>query len=208
MARTGIRRTGDWGKWEAALKPGQMERAIKRRMRQASALNGKLAQRAIRQAIRTGGFAPNAPLTIHIKSSSKPLVDQGTGLFQAITSMVVDDTTVFAGVLRTDGAFNIAMALHEGAVLPVTPAMRGMFFWLWQASIGAIDSSALTGRARQLWERQPGGWRPLKPGTSRILIPGRTFVRTAFANPRLKKLARENWKQALQAAMRDLAQGR
>ncbi len=207
MARPGFRRTGDWAKWEAALKPGVLERAVKRRMRQATRLNGAIAQRAIRQTIRAGGFAPNMPLTIHIKSSAKPLVDQGTGLFQAITSQIIDDLTVFAGVLRTDGVFNIAMALHEGVVLLVTPAMRGMFFWLWQASTGAIDSSSLSGRARQLWERQPGGWKPLADSTTRILLPGRPFIKSAFANVTLKNLAKRNWQEALQQAMRDLAQG-
>ena len=207
MARPGFRRTGDWAKWEQALKPGVMERAIKRRMRKATRLNGALAQRAIRQTIRNGGFTPNAPLTIHIKSSSKPLVDQGTGIFQAITSQIIDDVTVFAGVLRTEGAFNIAMALHEGAVLPVTPAMRGMFLSLWEASIGSMDPSDLTGRARELWERRPGGWAPLQLSTTRIIIPGRPFIKSAFANARLKNLAKTNWQEALRQAMRDLAQG-
>ncbi len=208
MARNELRKTGDWAKWQAALAPGVMDRAIRRQMRRATALNAKLAERTIRQTIRGGGFAPNAPLTIHIKSSSKALVDQGTGIFQAITSVIIDDMTTFAGVIRTSGQFNIAMALHEGAVLPVTPAMRGMFFALWQASIGALGSSDLTGRARELWERQPGGWFPLSASTTRILIPGRPFIKSAFASTTMKQLVIQNWQRALQEAMRDLSRGR
>ncbi|MCH7726058.1 MAG: hypothetical protein IH991_06200, partial [Planctomycetes bacterium] len=170
------------------------------------ALNGKLAERAIRRAIQSGGLDANAELTIMIKGSSKPLVDSGVGLFQAITSKVLDERTVFAGVLRTEAKFNIAIALHEGTEIKVTPAMRGMFFWLWQASIGAIPSSRLEGRASELWERAPGGWAPLKEGTSHIIIPSRPFMKQAFADGALKRKAKENWQMAVKKTMRELAQ--
>lgn len=207
MARTGLKLDRGWKKWEKAISPRRMEAAIRNNMRTATKLNGKLAERTIRQVIRAGKTDRNADLTIMIKSSSKPLVDQGTGLFQAITSHVIDDQTVFAGVLRTDGDFNIAMALHKGVTINVSPAMRGMFFFLWQASIGAIPESKLEGRAAQLWERSKGGWLPLKPSTSKIVIPGRPFMREAFANTRIRSLAKRNWQQALQKAMRELARG-
>lgn len=207
MPKTRIRLTGDWNKLEHALKPGTMNKAIKRRMRIATRLNGALAVRMIRQTIRGGGFQSNAALTTFIKSSSKPLVDKGD-LFQAVTSRVIDDTTIFVGILKTSEEFNIAMALHEGATIRVTDAMRGMFFALWKASEGELPPGELGGRARALWERQEGGWLPLKSSTTRIITPGRPFMRQAFKQNRLKQQAKKNWQQALQQAMRDLAQGR
>lgn len=207
MPRTEFKKKGDWDKWEKALRPGVMDKVIKRNMRRATALNGKLAERTIRQTIRGGGFDANAALTIMIKSSAKPIVDNSTGIFQAITSVVQDETTVFAGVLRTEDVFNIAVAIHEGVTIGVTSDMRGLFFWLWQASIGAISKDKLEGRAAELWERAPGGWAPLKESTTTIVIPSRPFMRQAFADSRMKKRAKENWQKALQKAMRDLKQG-
>lgn len=196
-----------WKKWERAINPRLVDATIRHNLRRATALNGKLAIATIRQTIRAGVLPANADLTVMIKSSSKPLVDNATTLFQAITDRVIDDVTVFAGVLETDGEYNIAVALHEGAVIRVTPAMRGMFFWLLQASKGAISPDRLEGRARQLWERSPGGWAPLKDTTSSIVIPGRPFIQQAFANNEMRTKAKENWRKALQAAFRDLARG-
>lgn len=201
-------KTGGWTKWEHAITPRIFKATLDHHMRRASALNGKLAEKTIRQKIRAGGFQPNAPLTVLIKSSSKPLVDNSTGLFQAITSAVIDATTVFAGILQTSGEYNIALTLHEGATITVTPKMRGLFFWLWQASIGKLPPDKLSGRARELWERAPGGWFPLKDSTSHIVIPSRPFIEEAFRDTRMKQQAKKNWQAALKQTMRELAAGR
>ena len=203
-----FRKTGDWAKWEHAITPRVFKATLDHNMRRASALNGKLAEATIRRKIREGGYEPNKPLTVMIKSSSKPLVDKGTGLFQAITSVVIDATTVFAGILQTSGEYNIALTLHEGATINVTPKMRGLFFWLWQASIGKLSPDKLSGRARELWERSPGGWLPLKDSTSHIVIPSRPFIEMAFKDTRMKEQAKKNWQAALQQTMRELAAGR
>lgn len=201
----GFRKDAGWTIFANAVDPRVFEAKLKHHMSRATALNGKVAVAAVRKVIRNGAFAANAPLTVHIKGSSKPLVDNGTGLFQAITDEVQDHQTVFIGVNRNSDMYNIAMALHEGVTLRVTPAMRGMFFMLWQASTGAIPSSSLTGRAAELWERRPGGWKPLKESTSVIVIPGRPFLEQAFQDPTLRNTLRNNWTQAVQATLRELA---
>lgn len=208
MPATAFKMDAGWKKWEHAMTPRVFSAKLAHNMRRATALNGKMAEGVIRSEIRSGGFAANAQLTIMIKSSSKPLVDQGTGLFQAITSVVMDNTTVFVGVLQTNGEYNIALALHEGASINVTPRMRGMFFWLWQASSGKINPNELEGRAAVLWERSPGGWAPLKDSTTRLIILPRPFIQKAFANRAMRLKAKENWQKALQATMRELARGR
>lgn len=192
-------------RFQAALSASGFDSAVKKHILRASIKNGKMAEAAARQVIRRGGFEPNRPLTVMIKGSSKPLVDQGTGLFQAITSKVVEDFTVFVGVLRSSGAYNIAATLHDGAVIKVTDAMRGMFFALWKASTGEMDPSQLEGRAAELWERAPGGWLPLKKSTSHITIPARPFMLEVFRDAALRKKAKRNWNMALKKAMRELA---
>ncbi len=189
---------------EKAIGPEQMDTVIDKHLLRGAKLIGKAAESEIRQGIRSGSFEKNADLTIMIKGSSKPLVDRGSGIFQGISSHEVDGHTVFVGILRTDEEYNIALALHEGVSISVTPAMRGLFFYLWQASEGKIDPSELTGRAAELWERQQGGWKPLKTDTTHIRIPSRPFIADAVQSPKLKRRARAIWAKALKDAMREM----
>lgn len=190
-------------KMEMALNSKQFNKIMRRNMRRATQLNGMVAQAAYRKAIQSGVRPGNAALTQAIKGDDKPLV--GTSeMFNAITSKVVNDFTAFAGVLRSDGIYNIAVIVHEGASIPVTQKMRNMFYMLWQASIGRIDSSELTGRAKELFEAMQD-WYPLKESTNFIVIPGRPWMRQANDNPELKRLVRNNWQQALKASFREQA---
>ena len=208
MPPTRFKLDAGWKKWEHAIDPAVVKAKLRRNVRRATEKNGLIAVAAIRQVIKSGGFEDNKPLTVLIKSSSKPLVDHGTGLFQAITHRVIDDFEVFAGVIQANEEFNIALALHEGAVINVTDKMRGMFFYLWQVSKGALPPDRLQGRARELWERAPGGWFPLQPGTSNIIIPGRPFIQRAFADRNLREKAKKNWQDAIKQTMRELAAGK
>lgn len=174
-------------------------------MRKASELNGKVAERYMRKVLQAGKYvAPNADLTIILKGSSKPLVDKGT-LFQGITSKIIDDYTVFVGVVREDeNNFNIAKIVHEGAIIPVTPAMRGMFMALYKVSMGDMDPDKLEGRARELYSKMTFGWMPLRPETTTIVIPPRPWATFVFAIPEFKQKITNNWRAALQKTYRDM----
>lgn len=192
-----------WVKLEAALDPAKMDATMKRHLRRASGLNGKLVQAAVRSEISGGKFAPNRPLTVALKGGrNEPLIGN-SDLFNAITSKVIGDTQVFVGVLRTDDVYNIAVAIHDGREIGVTSAMRGLFFVLWQASVDPAQVAKLKGRAKDLWETMPGGWKPLKPSTRAIIIPSRPFIKQAFKAVGLKKKVQDNWRMALQAAVRE-----
>lgn len=190
--------------WLKALEPQGLTKALRKNIRVATTLNGKVGEAVMRKVIQSGRLRPNAPLTKLIKKSAKPLVDSGL-FFQSITSKVKDDFTVFVGVLRTSERYNLIVVLHEGEVIKVTPAMRGMFFMLWRASTGEIEPSALTGRAAELWARKPGGWFPLRDSTTVIVIKARPFSRMAFDNPQFRKTVRDNWNKALAATFKDIA---
>lgn len=195
-------------RWRQALDAGAFDKAARKNIRIATQLNGKIAEAIVRKSIQAGtGFAKNKPLTKAIKKSGKPLVDSGV-LFQSITSVVQDDFTVFVGVLRTSGEYNIVVTLHEGETIKVTPEMRGMFFMLWRASTGEIDPGKLTGRAAILWARMPGGWTPLAAETEAIVIPGRPFFKVAFANTQMIKRSRDNWKKAMEASFAERARAK
>jgi len=194
-------------RWRKALDVRGFDGAARRNMRRATALNGKVAEKIQRQTIQSGSsLKKNAALTQALKGNNKPLVGDAT-LFQAITSKVIDDFTVFAGVLRTSEAFNVGVTVHEGREIKVTPKMRGMFFALWKASRGELDPGKLRGRAKELWEQMQDGWFPLSKDTEVIIIPRRPWVEIAFRNTQMTKQVRNNWKQALEQTFRERAKG-
>lgn len=193
--------------FERRLDPKVFKATVDKHLGKATALNGKIGEKMVRQAIVAGNYAPNAALTVMLKGSSKPLVGIDNGIFQAITSQRVDSTTVFIGVLRTNEDYNIALAVHDGISIRVTPKMRGMFYALWKASEGAMPAANLTGRAAELWERAKSGWKPLKQSTTAITIPPRRFIEDVMKNPEFKTKAHMTWSKALEDAYRELAQG-
>lgn len=194
-----------WKRFANALDPKQFQRKLHRNIKNANYFNGKLLATAIRKAIKGGGFEKNAALTVMIKGSGKkPLTDQGE-LFKSIAIVVNNDLELFVGIVKDDEQYDLALAVHDGAEIRVTPAMRGLFFSLWQASIGAIPSSKLSGRAAELWERSPGGWKPLKKSTTRIVIPGRPFTKEALEDDGLKAKMEKNWRWAVEKTLKEAA---
>lgn len=188
----------------AMTNPARFEAALRKRMRIATELNGKVTERYQRQLLQdaSGRLTKNAPLTVAIKHSSKPLVHSGE-LFQGIQTIVIDDFTSFTGVSRQSRGFDIIDAITEGARVPVTPKMRGMFMALYRASQGELDPSKLEGRAAELWKTNQV-WFPLSPDTDFIVIPPRPWHKRATQMSGYREAIRSNWKMALQQTFADL----
>jgi hypothetical protein len=201
MAGSRIKLTTGWKKLSKMIDPKKFIAAGPTIMRKANGVAGLYAVRAIRQEIKNGAYAPNAPLTIAIKGSSKPLVDTGN-LFKAITHKMVDDYTVWVGVLFTSGSYNLSVALHEGATIKVTEKMRNLFELLFRASKGKLSPSKLTGRAAEIWERaRTKEFFPLRKSTSQIVIPPRPFMRRAIESSDLQLRVQGIWFEAIAKAM-------
>lgn len=195
MPSTSFKLSPGFKKLEDLIKPSRTQAALNRNVGRALQLNGKIVERAMRRVIQGGMNPPNANLTIHIKGSTKPLVDHAD-LMNSIRSVRQDELTVFIGILRTSKEYDIATVVHNGAHIPVTPKMRGMFFALWLASNGDLDPGKLTGRAAELWQRRQGGWFPLKDSTTHIVIPPRKFVEQTFRDKAMKRKLIKNFKKA------------
>jgi len=185
--------------WRNVTDANAFSRRLQRNVRRATALNALAAAKKMREVIQSGKLKANAPLTMAVKGSTKPLV-AGGDLFQSITVQKINEDEHFVGVLRTEGDFNLVAILHEGATIPVTPAMRWMFLMLAKASDGTMDPSKLEGRASELFA-QFQGWKPLGASTTAIVIPERPFVRITFESPDLIALCKANWAAACQAAL-------
>lgn len=198
-ARGFIMKGPGWQRLKIALDPKKFRGRVKAQFSVAMARAGKEAEAQVRRVIKSAPFLGNRPLTMAIKKSSKPLVDQGD-LYGAITSQVLSYNSAFVGVLKTNANYNVALAIHEGVLIPVTPKMRSMFWHLWLKS--EVDPGIeLTGRAAELWARFQGPWYPIGFGTKVIVIPSRPFIKAAFRSRTMRRRVREIWAAALQRAM-------
>jgi hypothetical protein len=189
----------------AILRPELFEKLSRQHVDRATQQNAVFVATAMRNVIKnTEGLDANVQLTVDIKGSSKPLVGIDSDLWGGITHKRIDSFSAFAGVLRTNEQFNIAVIAHEGKTIPVTAKLRGLFFFLWLASTGEIPVSKLTGRAAELFKRKSSGWVPLAEGTTAITIPGRPFVENALKNEKLKAQVQRNWERAMGFVWRDM----
>lgn len=195
-----------WKRLQQMLEPGKADKVLRKHLRRATRLNGAVAEEHIRDTIKVGKYEANAELTQALKGQDKPLIGfhAGAPLFNGITSKMINDTTLFVGVLKTEDVYNIALTLHEGASITVTPAMRGMFYFLSQVSAGKRPASILSGRAAELWALKSSDWYPLKASTTVIIIPARRFIEQAFANKKMRAIAKANWQQAIREGFAEM----
>ncbi len=201
-----IKLSKDWKKLEKALIKGGP--IINKHIRKATEFIGKKGEAIIREEITNGSYEPNRELTVALKGGrNEPLKGDrsGASLFKAITSSVINDYTVFIGVLQTSGEYNIALTIHEGVSIKVTEAMRGLFYILWLKG-EKNPTLELTGRAKELWDKMPGGWLPLRKSTSVIVIPSRPFIKNAWNSGNLQSIASKFWNEALASAFKEIGQ--
>ena len=193
-----------WEQFGNATNVQKFKRVFQRRRKRAL---DSVAQTIAQLAIDAGGFDANAPLTTQIKGGSTPLKDKGNLVRTAITTRNVSADSTFVGVLQSSPKFAQYMAVHNGATLKVTDKMRSMFQALAQVSSGEMQSSQLTGRARELYERSSGPWYPLATSTTAINIKARPFMERAFGSSQAKHAAVEKMLAAVDQTFRELAAG-
>lgn len=203
--RTGFKMDSGWRDYAKAIDEKKFLPILKKHVERETYRAALMMQKRVRASIRGGKYTPNAALTTMIKGKGKkPLVDGGD-LFQAIAVVKKSWSTFFVGVVRTHDQYNIAVAIHDGRKVAVTDKMRKLFWVLWLASTGSIDPSSLSGRAAELWERAPGGWKPLRPSTTHIVIPPRRFIMRVFERKAAKALIEKRWRNAIKRAIKEAA---
>ena len=161
---------GDWNRLDEILNPAKLAEGI----RQAAARVGNYGASQVKKGIVSGSpggqtFAPNSPLTIARKGSSKPLINHGD-LVGSITYQIIDSENVFIGV-KKGKEVNIA-AVHEyGCTIRVTPKMRAYLHYQ------GVH---------------------LKPSTQMIYIPARPFLRPVLNSSDFKAKVAEVYIQAIE----------
>lgn len=209
--------------WEKAqrLFSAQGISMLQKNMGYALGYSAEMAVKTSQHLISSASFEPNKALTIMIKHSALPLVDTGQ-LFQAITYERQEWNRYLVGVDRKTSwkgnVVDLAMLLHEGGRIKITPAMRTMFEFLWAKAMGFTqvngkivrndsgDPIVLTGRALELWQRNQV-WFPLPKNRNFIQIPKRPFLKYAFTNSDFRKDIKRIWKMALTEWVKEVSKG-
>jgi hypothetical protein len=225
-----LKLTGAWASYLKVLDPVEFQERLEHEVRRANDRIGRQFMARARRAIRDGKYAPNSPITVILKGSSKPLVDKGD-LAQQISYEIVSWNEVRVGLTRAKVGsknVNLGMILHEGATIDVEkhPAVRRR---LWamvrealgpgrklngrqRASIGAAAQSlgmALGGkkpRKKPMSKRQLGAMWASKgkvPGTGKKVwvIPARPFIREPLTDAAFTKWVRGEWVAAAGRAL-------
>lgn len=125
---------GDWDDWLRRTDGGAFEKRLGVETGKALDRLGVFAVGLIRRSIRSGDYAANAALTIALKGSSKPLVDQGTLIKSVTYDRQVENgqNVLYVGAHRMarwkGQEYNLVRILHDGATIRVTPAMLAAVF--------------------------------------------------------------------------------
>lgn len=212
-----------WRVMSKVLDPKLNQATLEKHVSRATLANAMLVRRDIRGYIRQGITPENAALTALVKGGKKPLVGTpGADLFNSIAYSIESWRVAEVGVSRKENGVNVGAIVNNGVTIKVTEKMRRMFWMLWLATQGRIHHTALTGRAKELWDLagkrvkvgQQGkkgnakkgiGFKPLKKDTVAIVIPPRPFIKPVIESEMTRKILRDNWNNAVKAAMAEQA---
>lgn len=199
-----------WKGFGTAISVKFHKATLEKHVGRATRANAVAVRRRVRQRIKNGNFEENAPLTTLFKGgASKPLKGtKGADLFNSIIYQVENWATAIVGVNRynNDGV-NLGLVVHEGTIIFVTDKMRNLFYLLWLVKVGSVESSVLTGRAKEIYDATKGaqGIVPIERGTNYIRIPPRPFFTDTLKDPETISVVRTNWQKAVEATISDQA---
>lgn len=212
--------TGAWKAFSEALDPAVFKARLEKNLLRAGERIGRQAQARIRRSIRAGDYAPNSPVTVILKGSSKPLVDTGA-LFQSITFDQPNPWTVRVGVLRKSAGekqVNIAAVLHEGATIDVGahPQVRAKVWAMIRERLGSAGKLKGAQKGAVISASAMIGMKPMTPGRKRALnaffaskpkapssgkkvwvIPARPFLVQPLDDPSFTKFVVREWGDAV-----------
>lgn len=154
---------------------------------------GQLYVARTRQRIlRDKPFVKNSPVTVAMKGSSTPLVDDGD-LVGSIAFRVEGFSRVVLGVRspRTNSGRFLYEILHNGATITVTPSMRRAVMAKLSKRLGPARMRAFS----QQWFRGPAKivW----------IIPGRPFITDTLNAPEFRRAALNIYARALESAIQE-----
>ena len=153
MSGSATRLSAEWTDLLRTLEPNSFKRRLAHNLERAGHRVGRDYVKIARGLIRAAAYAPNSPVTIALKGSSKPLVDKGD-LFQGISYELDGPYNLRMGLLKRrvgQQVVNVGLVLHEGATIDVSqhPQVRRKVWAMVRKAVGADRLAKLGGRSRK-----------------------------------------------------------
>lgn len=201
-----VKLTGDWNKIQATLRRGVFEARLEQFVGLQMAASAAEAVRLIRAfMMQSGKYRKNRPMTVMIKQASTHLVDNRR-LYESVEAIRVnwDEWWVGASTRRLGSReIRIAHRLHTGVKIKITARMRRMFELIHAVWLGRLNRSVLTGRAKELYSRNPRGpWMSFGKKKRLINIPKRPFIEKVKDNKTFQLFFRRAMMRAVRQALK------
>lgn len=197
--------TGAWAAFTAAMDPHKFEARLRQYVGMANERIGRQFVARARRKITEKAYTPNSPITVILKrGKSTPLVDKGD-LNQAISYDLPDPWTVRVGVVKrkvTAEVWNIALILHEGAVVDVAkhPGVRRKVWAMVAESLGnrkGMNKAQRRSMTDAAGAVASGGG----PRKDLWIIPPRPYIQEPLEEASFAVFARKTWEAAVLAAL-------
>jgi hypothetical protein len=172
----------DWAKFLKKSNPRLFRVILWERMQVAMVDNCEYLEKVIATRIRRIDYKRNKPLTVLLKGSGVPLVDNAD-MIKSLSHLLESPFDAYVGVNKNaaKGA-NIAYVLHEGWTIRVTPAMRR---WMAIAIAKALKSG-------KTFATKPVPF----SSAAAIVIPPRPFIKKVIDDKRIQGRILRRWAQA------------
>ena len=222
--------SGEWDSLIKSMDPASFKRRLAENVARANVRIGREFRRTAQGMIRSGVYAPNSPMTVILKGSSKPLVDKGD-LFQGISFELDGPYRVRLGVLKRavgQQVVNVGLVLHEGATIDVSahPQVRRKVWAMIRKAVGAERLASLNPKSRKAVKaaaadlgiratgrqrrgmfaalRAKGVLRASTGGTGRQVwvIPARPFLARPAMDPAFHKVILQHYSDAIRATFK------
>lgn len=192
-----------------ALESSRATEILDQTFREAHRRIGEIGVAMVRNAIRADEYAPNSPITIILKGSSKPLVDHGD-LIQSITYDQPSARELRIGLVKQRIArgevYNIGVILHEGATIDVGahPGIRVKVWSMVREALGRLANRPKRSKSA-VWGAM-AGIASLRSGGGRLwVIPPRPYLAGPLGSPAFVSRVERVYEMAAEQAVRRIA---
>lgn len=191
--------TGDVNAFLKFLTAGSTLPILEREIRRGTIRASLFLVTKVKEAIKARRYTKNSPLTLALTRGDIPLLKE-KNLFDALGFELKNSFESEVGVMKgrksTGGVRSsphdmqkIALLLHEGYTIDVTPEVRAAIFSALRERGGRRASSAL-----KTLDRNEGR------GKTKYRVRPRKFLSSVFKNPSNQEKVKKIWRESLETA--------
>ncbi len=196
---SGIEITGDVNAFLKFLTAGSTLPILEREIRRGTIKASLFLITKVKEGIKGRRFTPNSPLTLALSRGDIPLLKE-KNLFDALGFALKNSFESEVGVMKgrktTGGVASpphdmqkVALLLHEGYTIDVTPQVRAAIIHALRERGGRKAKSAL-----RAFDQNTG------QGKAKFRVRPRKFLSSVFKNPSNQEKVKRIWREALETA--------